>query len=243
MRSHSGGALSLGKGVMHAASRKQKLNTKSSTEAELVAVDDLMPQILWTRYFLTAQGFQVNDNILFQDNQSTMKLSKNRRASSGKRTRHINIRYFFITDRIKSGEVDVKYCPTELLVGDYYSKPLQGALFRQHRDFTLNTGSGENELLSSYFPRRRNKESMKTSTNVSSQECVEQNTKQFKKVRLNLNEDRMEAKSRSYAHVCGSTNCDESQTKYIVGRYKPALLTKLNNAKNPYVQRLTVRSI
>ena len=76
-------------------SRKQKLNTKSSTEAELVGIDDVMPQILWTRYFLMGQGFNVTDNILYQDNQSTIKLATNGCASSGKRTRHINIRYFF----------------------------------------------------------------------------------------------------------------------------------------------------
>ena len=109
--------------------QKKKLNTKSSTEAELVAVDNLIPQILWTHYFLQAQGFTVRDNILFQDNQSTMKLSKNGQASSRKRTRNINIRYFFITDRIKSNKVNVEYCPTEFLVGDFYSKPLQGMFF------------------------------------------------------------------------------------------------------------------
>ena len=57
MKSHTGGMLSLGKGAIYSTSQKQKLNTKSSTESELVGVDDLMPQILWTRLFLIAQGF------------------------------------------------------------------------------------------------------------------------------------------------------------------------------------------
>jgi hypothetical protein len=57
MKSHTGGMLSLGKGATYAASTKQKLfNTKSSTKAKLVGVNDVMPQILWTRYFLEAQG-------------------------------------------------------------------------------------------------------------------------------------------------------------------------------------------
>ena len=63
---------------------------------------------------------------------------------------------------------------------------------------------------------------------ASLQECVEKNDKMFKKVRLNLNNERMAAKSRSYATVCGSSNYEKIQTKYIVGRVKPALLTKLN---------------
>ena len=138
MKSHTGGTLSLGKGTIYSTSKKQKLNTKSSTESELVGIDDIMPQILWTRYFLSAQGFEVKDNLIYQDNQSCMKLAINGRASSGKRTRHINIRYFFITDRIKSNEVNIKYCPTEMLLADFYTKPLQGSLFKIFRNMILN---------------------------------------------------------------------------------------------------------
>ena len=84
MRSHTGGMLSLGGGAMYATSTYQKLNTKSSTEAKLVAVDDIMPQVLWTKYFLKAQGYQVTDNVVYQDNQSAILLEKNGRGSSGK---------------------------------------------------------------------------------------------------------------------------------------------------------------
>eukprot|EP00957_Ditylum_brightwellii_P110520 8430626-Ditylum_brightwellii.AAC.1 len=62
----------IGKGALFATSTKQKLNTRSSTEAELVGVNDVMPQILWTRYFLEAQGIEVKDNVVYQDNQSSM---------------------------------------------------------------------------------------------------------------------------------------------------------------------------
>ena len=48
--------MTLGKGVVMSFSRKQKLNAKSSTEAELIRVDDVMPQIMWIKYFLEAQG-------------------------------------------------------------------------------------------------------------------------------------------------------------------------------------------
>ena len=92
--------------------KQTKLNTKSSTEAELVGVDDLMNQILWMHYFLEAQVMKVSDNVVYQDNQSEMKLEKNRRASSGKRTRYINTCYFFVTDRIQENEMKVDYCPT-----------------------------------------------------------------------------------------------------------------------------------
>ena len=63
MRSHTGGAMLLGQGVIYGTSTRQKLNTQSSTADELVAVDDCMSQVLWTRYFLDAQGYNINDCI------------------------------------------------------------------------------------------------------------------------------------------------------------------------------------
>jgi hypothetical protein len=84
MKSHTGGALSLGTGDVYGTSRKQKLNTTSSTEAEVVATDDVMPQILWTLYFLEAQGYKINDNVLYQDNKSSILLETNGWGSSGK---------------------------------------------------------------------------------------------------------------------------------------------------------------
>jgi hypothetical protein len=118
-------------------SSKQKINTKSSCEAELVGVDDALPTVLWTLQFLKAQGFAVTDNVIYQDNQSTILLENNGTKSSGKRAR--DIRYFFITDRVDKKEVRVEYCPTEVMRADPHTKPLQGRLFREHRDWLLNT--------------------------------------------------------------------------------------------------------
>ena len=67
------------RGSIISISKKQKMNTKSSTEAELIRADDTMPQMLWTRYFLEAQGYGIDENILYQDNMSAMLLEKNRK--------------------------------------------------------------------------------------------------------------------------------------------------------------------
>ena len=129
--------MSLGRGVIYGTSKKQKLNTKSSTESELVGTDDVSPQMLWTLYFLEAQGYNIEDNLLFQDNKSSVLLETNGRGSSGKRTRHINIRYFFIADRVKSGEIKIQYCPTGIMLADYFTKPLQGIQFKKLRDMIM----------------------------------------------------------------------------------------------------------
>lgn len=86
---------------------------------------------------MNAQGYKVSDNIIFQDNKSTMLLERNGKASSSKRTKHINVRYFFITDRISKGEVRVEWCPTSEMVADFMTKPLQGSTFKRFRDLIM----------------------------------------------------------------------------------------------------------
>jgi hypothetical protein len=79
----------------------------------------------------------VAENILYQDNQSAILLESNGKASSGKRTKHINIRYFFVTDRIRAKELSVKWCPTRNMICDFMTKLLQGALFQRLRDLLM----------------------------------------------------------------------------------------------------------
>jgi hypothetical protein len=144
MRSHTGAVLLLGQGALMSMSLKQKINTKSSTEAELVAVDDAMNFVEWIQLFVGEQTKSLTDKsiikkfgcdtIVLQDNTSTIQLENNGQASSTKRTRHINIRYFYVTSKIKEGSVRVIYCPTKQMVSDYLTKPLQGSLFRTHRN-------------------------------------------------------------------------------------------------------------
>ena len=93
-KSQTGAAMSMGKGTIINLSTKQKLNTKSSTESELVAVDDASYLVIWTRNFLLAQDYSIEDNIVYQDNQSAILLEKNGIKSTGKRSKHINIQYF-----------------------------------------------------------------------------------------------------------------------------------------------------
>ena len=132
-KSHTGGALTLGVGTPITQSRKHKLNTRSSTEAELVATDDMSTMILWTKLFMEAQGYDIKENILYQDNKSTILLVNNGKKSSSKRTRAINIRYFFLTDQVEKGNLVVEYMPTTEMIGDFFSKPLQGKLFEKFR--------------------------------------------------------------------------------------------------------------
>ena len=136
-RSHTGGIMTMGTGAIQSTSMKQKLNTRSSTEAEIVGVDDVATKIFWTRLFIEAQGYEIDKNILFQDNKSSILLEENGRKSAGKRSRAMNIRYFFITDQVEKGNINIEYCPTDAMIGDFMTKPLQGTKFREFRKAIL----------------------------------------------------------------------------------------------------------
>jgi len=60
LKGHTGMMMTLGKGAVMSFSRGQKLNVQSSTECELVGIDDAMPQMMWSKYFIEAQGWTVD---------------------------------------------------------------------------------------------------------------------------------------------------------------------------------------
>jgi hypothetical protein len=136
-KSHSGAVLTLGKGAQQTISAKQKLNVKSSTVGELVACDDASTKILWTQQFMEAQGYKPKKNVVYQDNKQTILYLKNGRASTLKRTRAINIRYFFLADQCQKGNIDIRWCPTKQMLGDPMTKPLQGKEFHDMTDYLL----------------------------------------------------------------------------------------------------------
>jgi hypothetical protein len=137
MKSHTGGVISFGLGGIMCKSSKQKLNTKSSTEAELVGASDYIPNTIWLKNFLQEQGYDIKENFFEQDNESAIRLETNGRASAGSKSRHINIRYFFIKDRVQIEGITIRHCPTLQMLADFFTKPLQGSLFKVFRDVIL----------------------------------------------------------------------------------------------------------
>jgi hypothetical protein len=98
-----------------------------------VGASDYLPNTIWAKLFLEAQGYTIGKNTFFQDNQSAMKLEQNGRASCGQKSRHIDIRYFFMKDRFKTEGINVIHCLTEQMLADFFTKPLQGKLFEKFR--------------------------------------------------------------------------------------------------------------
>jgi hypothetical protein len=136
-KSHSGMFVSLGSGPIMVKSSKQRIVTKSSTEAELIALSDQSGLVIWSRDFLVAQGETPGPAVIGQDNQSAMALA-DRGASVSERTRHIHIRHYWIKDRVDFGDIQIVYTPTEDMIADIFTKPLQGDRFYKIRAILLN---------------------------------------------------------------------------------------------------------
>ena len=86
---------------------------------------------------MEAQGYEIDKNILYQDNRSAILLETNGQRSAGKQSRALNIRYYFIADQSSKGNLTVTYCPTDDMIGDFMTKPLYGAKLDMFRDMIL----------------------------------------------------------------------------------------------------------
>jgi hypothetical protein len=150
-KSVSGATTTLGGAIIHAQSKVQNLITKSSFEAELVATSDYAGRPIWVREFLIDQGYQVGPATIEQDNQGTM-IAIKRGSPPSDRSRHINIRFFWVADRILKNEVTLAYVPTEFMLADILTKPLQGERFTSLRDRLLGLGGASG---SAYMVCRR----------------------------------------------------------------------------------------
>jgi len=86
---------------------------------------------------MLGQGYEIKDNVVYQDNKSAILMEINGRNSCTGNSRHINIRYFWVKDRVDNKEVRIEYIPTHLMSADYFTKPLQGEQFRILRAYIM----------------------------------------------------------------------------------------------------------
>ena len=93
-RGQTGAGMTFGRGAVMLLCRKHRYNTRSSTESEIVGMDDAMPNILWSLYFMQAQGLDMKCARMHQDNNLAILLEVNGRMSSTKRTKHIKNKFF-----------------------------------------------------------------------------------------------------------------------------------------------------
>ena len=124
MKSHTGAVMNIGSGAVISLSTKQKLNARSSTEAEQVAVDDVIAKILWTK-FIEWQGFEVKMNMLPRQHRHNETWSE-WQDELWEKSRHFAIKLFYVTNLVEKKEVTIEYCPTDEMMADFFTKSLVG---------------------------------------------------------------------------------------------------------------------
>ena len=123
------------------------------TEAELFGVDNATTFVMWTQYFFQEQAKLLpntsklknlgNNNVIEHHSISEIHLKQNGKWSSRKCTRHINIRYFYVTDKIQNDYWSMIYKPSHEMVSDFLTNPLQGKPFAKHLDIFLGLEKGD----------------------------------------------------------------------------------------------------
>ena len=115
----------------------------------LAKVENLVCRILRV---LSTGLYLTNCRSCLKSCKSCMLLQKNGHFSVGKGSKHIHIRYFFATDKIEKKEIRLIYCPTDKMIADYSTKPLQGAKFVEFRDLMLGIRASDyNEYKRQYI--------------------------------------------------------------------------------------------
>ena len=119
-----------------AKSKKQKIQARSSSEAELYALDDVLAQLQWGVNLMNEIGYRQDPVPLFQDNKSTIVMAEKGDGLDG-RSKHIKARYFYVKHLIDRGVLKVVYLPTKEMVPDVLTKPMSGQDFRKFRAMIL----------------------------------------------------------------------------------------------------------
>lgn len=135
-RSTTGFVIMLAEGPVSWCSKRQPIVALSSTEAEYIAAADCCKECLYLKSFLKELIGSEVEVTLNVDNQSAIQLIKT--GSFNKRSKHIDVRYYFIHENYKKGKINIKYCPTDKQTADIFTKPLLNNKFNFHAQNIVN---------------------------------------------------------------------------------------------------------
>ncbi len=144
-KGHTGAGMSFGQGMALSYSWKQKIVAKSSTETELIGVDNTLGYILWACYFTEKQGYGMAPLVLYQDNMSVILSETNGRASSTKQTKHFKVKYFYIKEKVNNVKIEIEHCPTGQMWTDINTKPKQGLVYHKFRGHVMGIPADYND--------------------------------------------------------------------------------------------------
>jgi hypothetical protein len=132
-RKSTGGYVFMLDGIISWSSKKQTCVALSSMEAEYIALSEAVKETIWLRRFLEELGFKQEEaTTLFEDNQGTIAFAKD--PIDQKRTKHIEVRYHFVREKVETKEVKLEYRNTKLMLADIMTKGLSKQLYTYMRN-------------------------------------------------------------------------------------------------------------
>ena len=132
-RSTTGYVFQIEKNTVSWCSKRQGCVSKSTTEAEYVALSTACQEGIWLGRLLDDISIKQHDpTVIYEDNQGAIQLSKNPKFHS--RTKHIDVSYHYIREQVNQNTVSVKYCASEDMLADIMTKGLSKVQFQKFRD-------------------------------------------------------------------------------------------------------------
>ena len=139
LKGHTGVTIGLGEpnAPIFTASKKQKLITRSSTEAEILALESATSELIWTKNLLEELGHKQESIPIEQDNKSAMLILQRGPGKMGK-SKSFQVKYYWITEKVQDKTIQLKYVPSKVILADGLTKPLIGSNFYEWRRCILN---------------------------------------------------------------------------------------------------------
>lgn len=125
-RSHYGYVVTLGGALICSKGGRIKTVVRSSTEAEITAVNEVVSDLLWCRDVLEELGYHQKAMPIWEDNKSCITMLQQEPRNFQSKSKHVRVKWAFYRQEHENKVLYLKYCPTESMVADLLAKPLGG---------------------------------------------------------------------------------------------------------------------
>ena len=155
----------------------------------------------------------IKNNILFQDNESAIKMETNGRNSCTGNSRHIEIKYFWVKDRVDRKEIRIQYCPTWLMLADYFTKALQGSLFVKYRNIIMGYTHIDEILCDKLYPLKERVGNLKKNRNVSEDSSAQTDKSSTAEKPMTRNKEEKESRRDKIITYADAVKCGTNSKK------------------------------
>ena len=136
-RSYYGYIITLGNSLISAKGGRIKTVVRSSTEAEISAVNEIVSEILWCRDVLEELGYDQQKIPIMEDNLSCITMLQKEPRSFHSKSRHVRVKWAFFRQEFGKRTIFLRYCPTDKMTADRLTKPMGGKAHNLHTLFIL----------------------------------------------------------------------------------------------------------